>query len=172
VKRFMIEENYYWNRCLFLILFHDDIHIHGCIDERSLSHLKTSCFLWSLFGSIFCEGSSFTSRMKEHMDDYYFDASYILLEKHYRTWDPHLYHWSKFDIISDACVYGPHDDLLTWMYKHFHDPLKGYLLDVQLYDVVMYFNDLYFLLIICLEGCNTSNRIRVLLGFNYGGNKQ
>ena len=110
--------------------------------------------------------------MKEHMDDYYFDASYIILEKHYRTWDPHLYHWSKFDIIFDACVYGPHDDLLTWMYKHFHDPLKGYLLDVQLYDVVMYSNDLYFLLIICLEGCNTSNRIRVLLGFNYGGNKQ
>ena len=36
--------------------------------------------------------------------------------------------------------------ILTWMYKHFHDPLMRYILDVQLYDVVMYFNDLYFVL--------------------------
>ena len=63
--------------------------------------------------------------MKEHIDDYYFDATYIILEQHYRTWDPHLCHWSKFDIILDACVYGPHDDLLTWMYKNFHDPLMS-----------------------------------------------
>ena len=80
------------------------------------------------------------------MADYYFDASYILLEKYYRTWDPHLCHWSRFDIIIDTCVYGPHDDLLTWMYKNFHDPLMRYLLDVKLYDVFMYFNDLYFVL--------------------------
>ena len=33
-----------------------------------------------------------------------------------------------------------HDDLLTWMYKHGHDPLMSYLLYIQLYDVVMYFN--------------------------------
>ena len=83
--------------------------------------------------------------MKEHMADN-FDASYIILEQPYRTWDPHLCHWSMFDIILDACVYGPHDDLLTWMYKHFHDPFMRYLLDVQLYDVVMYFNNLYFVL--------------------------
>ena len=30
------------------------------------------------------------------------------------------------------------------MYKNFHDPLMMYLLDLQLYDVVMYFNDLSF----------------------------
>ena len=50
--------------------------------------------------------------MKEHMADY-FDASYIILEHNYRTWDPHPLHWSRFDIILDSCVYGPHDDLLT-----------------------------------------------------------
>ena len=105
------------------LLHYDDIHIHGCIDETSLSHLKSSCFLCSLFGLDFGGGSSFTSWMKEHMDDYYYDASYILLDHHYRTQDPHLCHWNKFDIILDACVYGPHDDLITWMYKHFHDSL-------------------------------------------------
>ena len=41
---------------------------------------------------------------------------------------------------------GPHDDLLTWMYKHFHDSLMRNLLDVLFYDVVMYFHDLYFVL--------------------------
>ena len=84
--------------------------------------------------------------MKEHMYGYYFDASCILLEWHYRTLDPHLCHWSRLDIILDACVYGPHDDILTWMYKHFHDPLMIYLLDVQFYDVDMYFDDLSFVL--------------------------
>ena len=67
------------------LLHYDDIHIHGCSDETSLSHLKSSCFLCSLFGLDFGGGSSFTSWMKEHMDDYYFDAYYILLEQHYRT---------------------------------------------------------------------------------------
>ena len=80
------------------------------------------------------------------MDDYYFYASYILLEQNYRTWDPHLCHWRRFDIILGSCVYGPHDDLLTWMYKKFNDPLMRYLIDVQLYDLVMYFNDLYCVL--------------------------
>ena len=84
--------------------------------------------------------------MKEHMDDYYFDASYILLEHHYRTWYPQLFHWRRYDITLDSCVYGTHDDLLTWMYKKFHDPLMMYLFDVQLYNVFMYFNDLYFVL--------------------------
>ena len=63
--------------------------------------------------------------MKEHMSDYYFD--------------PHLCHWSRFDIILDDCVYGPHDNILTWIYKHFHDPLMRYLLDAQLNDVVCNF---------------------------------
>ena len=80
------------------------------------------------------------------MDDY-LDAHYIFLEQHYGTWDPHLCHWGRSDIILDACVYGPHGDLLTWMYKHFHDSLMRYLLDVHLYDVVMYFDDLYFVLV-------------------------
>ena len=61
------------------------------------------------------------------MADYYFDASYIILENNYRTWDTHLCHWSRPDIKLDAYVYGPHDDLLTWMYKHFHDSLMRYM---------------------------------------------
>ena len=39
------------------LLHYDNIHIHGCIDETSLSHLKTSCFFCSLFGSDFGGGS-------------------------------------------------------------------------------------------------------------------
>ena len=70
----MIEEHYYWQQ--HPLLFHDDIHIHGCIDETSLSHLKFSCFICSLFGSYFSGGSPFTYWMKEHMDDY-IDAHYI-----------------------------------------------------------------------------------------------
>ena len=76
-----------------------------------------------------------------------------------------------FDIILYACVYGPHADLLTRMYNHFHDSLMRYLLDVHLYDVVMYFHDLYFLIIMFGRG-NTRNWILVLLDFNFGGNKQ
>ena len=77
----------------------------------------------------------------------YIDAHYIFLEQHYGTWDPHLYHWGISHIILDACLYGPHGDIVTPMYKHFHDSLMRYLLDVHLYDVVMYFNDLiYFVL--------------------------
>ena len=49
-------------------------------------------------------------------------------------------------MILDGCVYVPHGDLLTRMYKHFHDSLTRYLLDVHLYDVVMYFHDQYFVL--------------------------
>ena len=83
--------------------------------------------------------------MKEHMADYV-DAHYIFLEKNYGKWDHHLCHWGIFDIILDACVYRPHDNILTHMYKHFHDSLMRYLLDVHLYDVVMLFCDIYFLL--------------------------
>ena len=46
-------------------------------------------------------------------------------------------HWGRSNIILDSCVYGLHDDILTWMYKHFHDCLMRYLIDVHLYDVVM-----------------------------------
>ena len=60
------------------------------------------------------------------------------------TWDPHLCHWGGFDKIPDACVYGPHNDILSQMYKHFHDYLMRYLLDVHLYDVFMYFNDIFY----------------------------
>ena len=82
--------------------------------------------------------------MKENMADYYLDSYYIILEKHYRSWDPHLFHWRRYDIILDACLYGPHGYLLTRMYNHFHDFLMRYLIDPHLYDVVMYFYDLYF----------------------------
>ena len=68
------------------------------------------------------------------MDDY-IDAHYIFLEHHYGTWDPNLCHWGRFDIILDACVYGKHGDLLTWMYNHIHDSLTRYLLNAHLYDV-------------------------------------
>ena len=46
------------------LLHYHHIHIHGCIDETSLSHLKSSCFLCSLFRSDFGGGSSFTYWMK------------------------------------------------------------------------------------------------------------
>ena len=78
--------------------------------------------------------------------DHCIDAHYIFLEKHYWTWDPHLCHWIRFQWSFYACVYGPHGDLLTWMYKHFHDSLMRYLLDVHLYDAFMYFRDLYFVI--------------------------
>ena len=132
------------------MLNYDDIRIHGCIDETSLSHLKSSCFLCSLFGLDLGRGSSSTYWMKEHMADY-LDAHYTFLEQHYGTWDTHLLHWGRSDIILDACVYGLHDDLLTWMYKHFPDSLMSYLLDVHVYDVVMLFHDLYFVLMIFLR---------------------
>ena len=48
----------------------------------------------------------------------------------------------------NACVYGPRDYLLTWLYKHFHDSMMRYLLDVHLYDVIMCFQDLYFVLVV------------------------
>ena len=123
---FIIPKNY----------INDDIHIHGCNDETSLSHLKSSCFICSLFGSYFGGGFSFTSCMKEYMNNY-LDAPYILLEQHYRTWDPHLCQWGKFDKIPNACVYVPHNDLLSQMYKHFHDFLVRHLLDVNSYYVVI-----------------------------------
>ena len=125
----MIEENYYWQQ--HPLLFHDDIHIHGCIDETSLRHLKSSCFICSLFGSYFGGGSSFTSWMKEKMADYYFDAYYIIWEQNYRTWDPHQCDWSIFDWSLEACMHLENGNLLTGRYKHFHDFLVRHLLDVH-----------------------------------------
>ena len=61
----MIEALYYWKQ--HPLLFIDDIHIHGCIDETYLSHLKSPYSLFSIFGLDFSGGSSFTSWMKEHM---------------------------------------------------------------------------------------------------------
>ena len=72
----MIEAHYYWQK--HPLLFLDDIHIHGYIDETSLSHLESSCFLFSLFGLYFGGGSLFTFWMKENMTDY-IDAHYIFL---------------------------------------------------------------------------------------------
>ena len=79
------------------------------------------------------------------MNDYLYEP-YILFGKHYRTWDPHLCQWGNFDKIPDACVYGSHGDLLTQMYNNFPNSLMRYLLDLYLYYVVMYFHDLYFVL--------------------------
>ena len=75
--------------------------------------------------------------MKEHMGDYYFDAYYIILEQNYRTWDPHLCHWSRFDWSLEACMHLANGSLLTWRYKHFHDFLMRHLLDVSFYYAVM-----------------------------------
>ena len=131
----MIEENYSWQ--LHPLLFLDDIHIHGGIDETSLSHLKSPCFLGSLFGLDFGGGSSFTSWMKEQMDDYYFDTYYIIWEHNYRTWNAHLCHWSRFEWSLEACMHLANGSLLTWRYKHFHDFLVRHLLEVHFYYVVI-----------------------------------
>ena len=39
-----------------------------------------------------------------------------------------------------------HGGLLTWRYKHFHDLLMRHLLDVHFYYVVMYFDIIYYVL--------------------------
>ena len=104
--------------------------------ETSLSHLKSPFFFFSLLGSYFSGDSSFTSCMKEYMAEY-FDAYKNLLEKHYRTWDPHLCNWSRFDWSLEACMHFENGSLLTWRYKHFHDFLVRHLLDVHFYYVVM-----------------------------------
>ena len=84
--------------------------------------------------------------MKEHMDYYYFDAYYIMLEQHYRTWDPHLCHWSIFDWSLEACMYLANGSLVTGRYKHFHDFLVRHLLDLHSYYVFIYFGDIYYAL--------------------------
>ena len=141
VKRYVIEENSYLKKNP--LLFHYDIHIHGCIDETYLIHLKSSCFLCSLFGSDFGGDSSFTSWMKERMANY-IDVHYIFLDQHYRTWDPNLCHWSRFDWSLEACMHLANGSLLTWRYQHFHDFLMRRLFDVHYYYVVIYFDDIYY----------------------------
>ena len=131
----MIEEKYYWKK--HPLMLHADIHIHECIDEIYLSHLKSPSFYCSLFGSNLSGDSSFTSWMKEYMAGY-FDAYHIILEKNYRTWDPHLCHWSIFDWSLEACMHLDNGSLLTRRYKHFHDFLVRNLLDVHSYYVVIY----------------------------------
>ena len=77
---------------------------------------------------------------------YYFDAYHILWEHHYRTWDPHLCRWIRFDWSLEACMHLANGSLLTGRYKHFHDFLVRLLLDVHSYYVVMYFDDIYYVL--------------------------
>ena len=83
--------------------------------------------------------------MKEHIDDY-IDAHYIYLEQHYGTWDPHLCHWSRFDWSLEACMHLENGILLPWRYKHFHEFLMRHLLDVSFNYLVMYFEDIYYVL--------------------------
>ena len=76
----------------------------------------------------------------------YWCALYIL-EQHNGTWDPHLCHWSRFDWSLEACIYLANGSLLTGRYKYFHDLLVRHLLDVHYYYVVIYFDDIYYALI-------------------------
>ena len=78
----------------------------------------------------------------------YFDAYKILLEQRYRTWDPHLCHWRILDWSLESCIHLENDGLLTWRYKYFHNFLIRNFLDVHFYYVVMYFDDIYYVLMI------------------------
>ena len=127
------------------MLYIYDSLIHGCRGETYLSHLKSPCFFCSLFGLDLSGDSSFTSWMKEYMAEY-FDAYHFLLAKHYRTWDTHLCHWSRFDWSLEACMYLANGSLLTGRYKRFHDFLVRNLLDVHSYYVVIYFDNIYYAL--------------------------
>ena len=62
--------------------------------------------------------------------------------------EPHLCHWIRFDWSLEACMNLANGSLLTWRYKHFHDFLMRHLLDVSFYYVVMYFDDIYYVLMI------------------------
>ena len=85
------------------LLYLYDSLIHGCMGESSLSHLKSPSFFFSLFGS------------------------------DYRTWDPHLCHWSIFYWSLEACMHLENGGLLTWRYKHLHEFFMRHLLDVHIY---------------------------------------
>ena len=77
VNRFMIGEIFCCQTHNLLYIY--DSLIHECMGETYLSHFKSPCFFFSLFGSDFGGDSLFTSWMKEYMDEY-FDAYHILLE--------------------------------------------------------------------------------------------
>ena len=62
---------------------------------------------------------------------------HILLYQHYRTWDPHLCHWTRFDWSLESCMHLENGGLPTWRYKHIHDFLMRHLLYVHFYYVVM-----------------------------------
>ena len=79
--------------------------------------------------------------------DEYFDEYHIILEKNYRTWDPHLCHWIRFDWSLEACMHLENGGLLNWRYNHFHDFLMRHFLDVHFYYVIMYFDDIYYVFI-------------------------
>ena len=79
------------------------------------------------------------------MDEFFY-AYHILLEQHYKTWDPHLCHWSRFEWSLEACMYLENGSLLTGRYKNFHDFLVRHLPDVHYYYVVLYFDDIYYAL--------------------------
>jgi len=148
-----IHPNEVWVKGLFVMVSHEEYETpispfdDDTIREPYLLHLQQHPFLHyddrHLYGCTYGGDSSFTSWMKEHIADY-IDAHYIFLEHNYGTYQ--ICHWEISNILLDACVYGPHGDLLTWMYTHFHDSLMRYLLSVHLHDVVMYFNELYFVL--------------------------
>ena len=63
VNRFMIGEHFCFQTHTLLYLYYS--LIHGCMGETSLSHLKSPCFFFSLFGSYFGGRSSFTPWMRE-----------------------------------------------------------------------------------------------------------
>ena len=50
------------------------------------------------------------------------------------------------DLIGHSCMHLENGGLLTWRYKHFHDYLMRHLRDVHFYYVVMYFDDIYYVL--------------------------
>ena len=100
----MIEEHYYWKTNPLIL--HDEIHIHECIDETYLIHLKSLCFPCCLFCSDFCGGSPFTYWMKEHMDDY--------IDEHYISFGAHYYsHLQKPSLLpsDDAHLHGSTYDM-------------------------------------------------------------
>ena len=76
----------------------------------------------------------------------YIDAHYISLEQNNGTWDTHLRHWSRFDWSVEACMHLENGSLLIGSYKHFHDFLVRHLLDVQSHYVFIYFDDIYYAL--------------------------
>ena len=74
------------------------------------------------------------------------DTSHDFLVRHSWTWDPHLCHLSIFDWSLDACVHLENGGIPAWMDKHFHDSLMRNFFYVHMHDIVVLFDDLYFVL--------------------------